>query len=680
MATARNREPLGARCSMRRGSGAVVGRSSHRVIESSICRIHLRSLSIDVHLLSRNDESRFESRFGSSRSSQRAAFDTKRRRLRRTVFDSCSRRRRCAAADSHGTPFRYAAISSTRTAPLAPQFTRGLPRRRAPLGIRRFSGRKERRPNAHRANRAVRESALAEARPRMNARRPAFGLIASHASRRRAVESVRAHFPFMFTLCLAMKHTSNHSDPSGAPSSARRAASDSSRLVRGMRSPQRGGAALALAVASLAGCGGGDSGEPAPREFAPPTVQLAYPTQPNSPVAPAPTAHVSSGHTPPATAPAAMPTASPTAMPTASPTATPTASPTATPTASPTATPTASPTATPTASPTATPTASPTATAAASPSAPSTATPNAPPAAPPAVVATRVPPTHAALRRPTIELEFDRAIEPGSVPHIVLRADDGTSVAVGPLSWLSDRRIAFAPRKPLKSNSRYEIMVPAGIRSTTGERSAHPLTSSFDTAPVTPPRGLPNLDGASCFINTALQLAVHSSALDDILSNEAVPPAVRTLLEDYDAASADALDAQLAAAVAALRATPEVPDSGPGQTLEVMQALRMPLYDTSSANNATNNADAIRHAPPNTKAFFLNSYPPLSYADLPNHDRLVAFDYSTGGHYVAYVKRDGIWYRIDDAQVSAVNEQDLLALPAFNPANGSVSIEIAIYR
>ncbi|WP_218645363.1 type VI secretion system protein TssM [Burkholderia pseudomallei] len=650
MATARNREPLGARCGaaaapssggrvIESSSHRVIESSSHRVIESSICRIHLRSLSIDVHLLSRNDESRFESRFGSSRSSQRAAFDTKRRRLRRTVFDSCSRRRRCAAADSHGTPFRYAAISSTRTAPLAPQFTRGLPRRRAPLGIRRFSGRKERRPNAHRANRAVRESALAEARPRMNARRPAFGLIASHASRRRAVESVRAHFPFMFTLCLAMKHTSNHSDPSGAPSSARRAASDSSRLVRGMRSPQRGGAALALAVASLAGCGGGDSGEPAPREFAPPTVQLAYPTQPNSPVAPAPTAHVSSGHTPPATAPAAMPTASPTA----------------------------------------TPTASPTATAAASPSAPSTATPNAPPAAPLAVVATRVPPTHAALRRPTIELEFDRAIEPGSVPHIALRADDGTSVAVGPLSWLSDRRIAFAPRKPLKSNSRYEIMVPAGIRSTTGERSTHPLTSSFDTAPVTPPRGLPNLDGASCFINTALQLAVHSSALDDILSNEAVPPAVRTLLEDYDAASADALDAQLAAAVAALRAMPEVTDSGAGRTLEVMHALRMPLYDTSSANNATNNADAIRHALPNTKAFFLNSYPPLSYADLPNHDRLVAFDYSTGGHYVAYVKRDGIWYRIDDAQVSAVNEQDLLALPAFNP-DGSVSIEIAIYR
>nr|WP_080295670.1 Ig-like domain-containing protein [Burkholderia pseudomallei] len=656
MATARNREPLGARCSMRRGSGAVVGRSSHRVIESSshraiepsshraiepsshraiepsICRIHLRSLSIDVHLLSRNDESRFESRFGSSRSSQRAAFDTKRRRLRRTVFDSCSRRRRCAAADSHGTPFRYAAISSTRAAPLAPQFTRGLPRRRAPLGIRRFSGRKERRPNAHRANRAVRESALAEARPRMNARRPAFGLIASHASRRRAVESVRAHFPFMFTLCLAMKHTSNHSDPSGAPSSARRAASDSSRLVRGMRSPQRGGAALALAVASLAGCGGGDSGEPAPREFAPPTVQLAYPTQPNSPVAPAPTAHVSSGHTPPATAPAA--------------------------------------------SPTATPTASPTATAAASPSAPSTATPNAPPAAPPAVVATRVPPTHAALRRPTIELEFDRAIEPGSVPHIALRADDGTSVAVGPLSWLSDRRIAFAPRKPLKSNSRYEIMVPAGIRSTTGERSAHPLTSSFDTAPVTPPRGLPNLDGASCFINTALQLAVHSSALDDILSNDAVPPAVRTLLEDYDAASADALDAQLAAAVAALRERLRIPGGEAGPVQEALKEMGMPLHETFDVSD-------IHSAPAGTKAFILNSS--YDYAALPNHDRLVAFSYYTGGHYLAYVKRDGIWYSVDDARVSEVSEQQLRDLtPLFHhPTNSDVSgaaIEIAIYR
>ncbi|MBM5631810.1 hypothetical protein GSH01_18320 [Burkholderia pseudomallei] len=653
MATARNRKPRGARCSVldaarqrrrRRAvessshrviessSHRVIESSSHRVIEPSICRIHLRSLSIDVHLLSRNDESRF----GSSRSSQRAAFDTKRRRLRRTVFDSCSRRRQCAAADSHGTPFRYAAISSTRAAPLAPQFTRGLPRRRAPLGIRRFSGRKERRPNAHRANRAVRESALAEARPRMNARRPAFGLIASHASRRRAVESVRAHFPFMFTLCLAMKHTSNHSDPSGAPSSARRAASDSPRLVRGMRSPQRGGAALALAVASLAGCGGGDSGEPAPREFAPPTVQLAYPTQPNSPVAPAPTAHVSSGHTPPATAPAAMPTASPTA----------------------------------------TPTASPTATAAASPSAPSTATPNAPPAAPPAVVATRVPPTHAALRRPTIELEFDRAIEPGSVPHIALRADDGTSVAVGPLSWLSDRRIAFAPRKLLKSNSRYEIMVPAGIRSTTGERSTHPLTSSFDTAPVTPPRGLPNLDGASCFINTALQLAVHSSALDDILSNEAVPPAVRTLLEDYDAASADALDAQLAAAVAALRERLRIPGGEAGPVQEALKEMGMPLHETFDVSD-------IHSAPAGTKAFILNSS--YDYAALPNHDRLVAFSYYTGGHYLAYVKRDGIWYSVDDARVSEVSEQQLRDLtPLFHhPTNSDVSgaaIEIAIYR
>ncbi len=470
----------------------------------------------------------------------------------------------------------------------------------------------------------------------MNARRPAFGLIASHASRRRAVESVRAHFPFMFTLCLAMKHTSNHSDPSGAPSSARRAASDSSRLVRGMRSPQRGGAALALAVASLAGCGGGDSGEPAPREFAPPTVQLAYPTQPNSPVAPAPTAHVSSGHTPPATAPAAMPTASPTA----------------------------------------TPTASPTATAAASPSAPSTATPNAPPAAPLAVVATRVPPTHAALRRPTIELEFDRAIEPGSVPHIVLRADDGTSVAVGPLSWLSDRRIAFAPRKPLKSNSRYEIMVPAGIRSTTGERSAHPLTSSFDTAPVTPPRGLPNLDGASCFINTALQLAVHSSALDDILSNEAVPPAVRTLLEDYDAASADALDAQLAAAVAALRERLRIPGGEAGPVQEALKEMGMPLHETFDVSD-------IHSAPAGTKAFILHSS--YDYAALPNHDRLVAFSYYTGGHYLAYVKRDGIWYSVDDARVSEVSEQQLRDLtPLFHhPTNSDVSgaaIEIAIYR
>ncbi|WP_306795613.1 Ig-like domain-containing protein [Burkholderia sp. GbtcB21] len=343
--------------------------------------------------------------------------------------------------------------------------------------------------------------------------------------------------------------------------------------------------AVALAVASLTGCPGGDSSESAPHAFAPPTVQLAYPAQPEAAAPNAPTAHV--------------------------------------------------------------------------------------PATSPDIVSAGVAPTHAALRRPTIALKFDRAIESHSVAHITLRADDGASVPVGALSWLSDHLIAFAPRKPLKSNSRYEITVPAGIKSATGERSNNPLTASFDTVPSTLPRGLRNLDG-SCFINTALQLAVHSSALDDILSNNGVPSAVRMLLENYDAESTEVLDVQLQAAVTALREMPSIPDSGPGHTVNVLQELQMPLYPAFDA-------DTIRNAPPDTKAFELIGHP-LAYSDLPNRDRLVAFDYSSGGHYLAYVKRDGIWYRVDDAQVSAVTEQDLLALPAFNPDSGNVAIEIAIYR
>lgn len=288
----------------------------------------------------------------------------------------------------------------------------------------------------------------------------------------------------------------------------------------------------------------------------------------------------------------------------------------------------------------------------------------------PSIVSAGVAPTHAALRRPAIVVEFDRAINPYSVSNITLLNENRATIAIGPVSWLTDRQLTFAPVVALNSNSRYEIVLSTGIESVTGERSTHHMTASFDTASTMPPRGLPNL-GGTCFINVALQLAVHSTAFRDILSNATVDSAVRELLDGYEAAPASELDGRWHAAVAALRALPQFRDGWTGHTFDILKELQMPIY-------SADNADAIRYAPPEAKTFRVTGMP-LSYAELPNHDRLVAFDFSTGGHYIAYVKRDSTWYSVNDSLVTEVTEQQLSTLPAYNH-QGALAIELAIYR
>ncbi|KVP61624.1 hypothetical protein WJ92_08530 [Burkholderia ubonensis] len=185
-----------------------------------------------------------------------------------------------------------------------------------------------------------------------------------------------------------------------------------------------------------------------------------------------------------------------------------------------------------------------------------------------------------------------------------------------------------------------------------------------------PPRGLPDL-GNTCFINTALQLVVRSTERDAVIANETVDPAIRTLLEFYATAPSVKLDEALSSAVDALRKRLEFSDGGSGFTVDVLRALGVRLYPASDAAE-------INNALSNSTVFQLNGMP-LAYKELPSRDRLVAFDFNTGGHYVAYVKRGGDWYRIDDAQVTSVTEENLNMLPAYN-SGGGLTIEIAIYR
>jgi hypothetical protein len=56
--------------------------------------------------------------------------------------------------------------------------------------------------------------------------------------------------------------------------------------------------------------------------------------------------------------------------------------------------------------------------------------------------------------------------------------------------------------------------------------------------------------------------------------------------------------------------------------------------------------------------------PYVNFADLPDPEQIQGLIYDTGGHYVAYIRVDGVWWLFNDASVSRVEERTMQQLQA----------------
>ena len=250
------------------------------------------------------------------------------------------------------------------------------------------------------------------------------------------------------------------------------------------------------------------------------------------------------------------------------------------------------------------------------------------------------------------------------------------------------------PSTPPTSEAVVAQSAPSGsstplLAPSTGAQAAPHPTASAAPPPRRSgaPHGLRN-HGNTCAVSSVVQLLMH----DDLLREQAQRLNANLLLDALHASyhgaptTAAELDAVYTASVLNEIQRRYSAQEVPGQALDVVtlwshsEGLGLPLAIVQDplteipSQRAYAGERVFTLHPRGTSPAEQAGY--ASFADLPDPEQLRGFVYNTTGHYVAYVRIKGQWWRFSDEHLHHANEAEVAALRA----QGQCGIAFAVYE
>jgi hypothetical protein len=172
------------------------------------------------------------------------------------------------------------------------------------------------------------------------------------------------------------------------------------------------------------------------------------------------------------------------------------------------------------------------------------------------------------------------------------------------------------------------------------------------------PLGLVN-QGNDCFINATLQLIVAVPAQSaDMAAFGDTPANGNAYTAFFTAYRGDTanLDTVHRAVVNDIRAKLNNAN-GPGDPTDIVHnVFRLPIRALVSFNDITTHYQA------GERVFDVSAIGVLGYGDLQSNANLKVIVYQKGAHYLAFVRADSVWYKVDDSTVTVASDAQLFAL------------------